>query len=69
MKTFKEIIKVIKENEMAVPANSVSGQGIYGVRGNPDETIVHQMAHLERMKKQKKKKPVFLRIATTNDPY
>lgn len=69
MKTFKEILKTIKENEGSVPVNSVSAGGIYGVRGNPDETIVHQMAHLKRMKKEKKKKPVFLRIATSNDPY
>jgi hypothetical protein len=27
-------------------ANSVSGGEIYGVRGNPDETVVNQLAHL-----------------------
>jgi hypothetical protein len=69
MKNFKQLLnRILKENEGAI-ANSVSSGGIYGVRGNPDETIVHQMAHLKRMKKEKKKKPVFLRIATSNDPY
>jgi hypothetical protein len=51
-------------------ANSVSGGGIDGARGNPDETIVNQMAHLKRMKKLKRrKKSIYLRIGTSNDPY
>jgi len=69
MKKFKDILKRIVENEGAI-ANSVSSGGVYGVRGNPDETIIHQAAHLARMRKEKKKKkPVYLRIATSQDPY
>ena len=52
-------------------ANSVSAGGIYGARGNPDETIVNQMAHLKRMKslKKKVKKKFYLKIGTSQDPY
>ena len=52
-------------NEDAVIANSVSSGGIYGARGNPDETIVNQMAHLKRMKLMKRiKKALYLPIGT-----
>jgi hypothetical protein len=64
MKTFKELLNTILEDNggaapaaSGTPANSVSGGGIYGVRGNPDETIVHQAAHLKRMKEEDKNKP------------
>lgn len=64
MKTFKELLEIISEDNggaapaaSGAPANSVSGGGIYGVRGNPDETIVHQAAHLKRMKEENKNKP------------
>jgi len=51
-------------------ANSVSGGGIDGVRGNPDETIVNQIAHLKRIKKlQRRKKPIYINVGTSNDPY
>lgn len=51
-------------------ANSVSAGGIVGVRGNPDETIVNQIAHLRKMKKlQRRKKPIYINVGTTNDPY
>lgn len=57
--------------EEAIVANSVSAGGIYGARGNPDETIVNQMAHLKRMKslKKKVKKKFYLKIGTSQDPY
>jgi hypothetical protein len=78
---FNEISEFLIENGLNIDealtslnedmiANSVSGGGIVGVRGNPDETIVNQMAHLKRMKKLKRrKKPTYLRIGTSNDPY
>jgi hypothetical protein len=49
--------------EEAIVANSVGAGGIYGVRGNPDETIVNQMAHLKRMRLMKRnKKPVYFSV-------
>lgn len=49
--------------EDAVIANSVSSGGIYGVRGNTDETIVNQMAHLKRMKLlRKRKRPLYINV-------
>jgi hypothetical protein len=46
-------------------ANSVSAGGVYGARGNPDETIVNQIAHLKRMKLMKRsKKPVYFEVGT-----
>jgi hypothetical protein len=36
-------------------ANSVGAGGVYGARGNTDETIVNQMAHLKRMGRIKKR--------------
>jgi len=49
--------------EEAIVANSVSAGGIYGARGNPDETIVNQIAHLKRMKLLKRKKrPVYFNV-------
>lgn len=44
-------------------ANSVSAGGIDGARGNPDETLVNQIAHLKRMKLLKRsKKPVYFNV-------
>jgi hypothetical protein len=65
MKTFRELLNIISEDNgggaapaaSGTPANSVSAGGVYGARGNPDETIVHQAAHLKRMKEEDKNKP------------
>jgi len=70
MKNFKDLLKILSEENgaaPAAPANSVSGGGIYGVRGNPDEAVVNQAAHLKRVKQeeQKKKIPRKMVIAAT----
>lgn len=50
--------------------NSVSSGGIYGVRGNPDETIVNQAAYLKKVKKQRKKRrTTYFNIGQLDDPY
>lgn len=46
--------------------NSVSSGGIYGVRGNPDETVVNQVLYLRNMRKNKNKKPVYFPIGKKN---
>jgi hypothetical protein len=46
-------------------ANSVSSGGVYGARGNPDETLVNQIAHLKRMKLMKRKsKPTYFSVGS-----
>lgn len=71
MKNFKELLQIISEDNGAAaaapPANSVSGGGVYGVRGNPDEAVVNQAAHLRRVKKEQKTKiPRKMIVAATN---
>ena len=75
MKTFKKILQTILEDNGGgavggTPANSVSGGGIYGVRGNPDETVVNQAAHVKRVKEEEKDRtkptPRKMFIATTD---
>lgn len=50
-------------NEDAMIANSVGAGGVYGARGNTDETIINQIAHLKRMKlMRRRRKPLFINI-------
>ena len=41
--------------EDGIITNSISGGGVDAVRGNPDETIIHQMAYLKKMNRVKKR--------------
>jgi len=74
MKKFKDLLQIIAEENggAAAPvANSVSGGGIDGARGNPDETIIHQAAHLKRMKEENKGKKtprkLFITVGSSED--
>jgi len=57
-----ETLEILLQEDSMI-SNSVSAGGIYGARGNTDETIINQIAHLKRMKLLKRrKKPLFINI-------